>query len=255
MGKTNAIILSLTLLCGITLFTSAVHASGNREKEAEELSTLSSISVSPKIKLKISGVEDRKIEVITVSERSDSYSIGVMLCPQSLQESSNEWGTKIQGIYDSNNLSLRYIDEGKFWQIPHITLCIFKNVKFANIENFQGIFQVLENASVKFKAASFEFMGKGDVLVTLPDFSNIERLKELNVSTINYIEESEFFPLDQGDYQIDRNTKKGKFKPHMSLNTSVAYQQRKKVRASLLNNMESLNLDLNYVVITATNEW
>lgn len=249
MSKLKSIFLGISLLCGMVFFIYTAHASGKREGKPEEESTANTIKILPKL------LEDRKIDVITIPGRPDSYSIGVMLCPKSLQESSIQWSKKIQGIYDNANLPLQYIDEGKFWQIPHITICIFKSVKLANIEKFQGIFQALDSESVKFQAASFEFMGRGDTLVAMPDSSAVDEIKELNALTLNYIENSKLFPLDQKTYQIDRNTKKGKLKPHMSLNTSVGYPHRKKVTANLLKNISSLNLDLNHVVITATNEW
>lgn len=153
-----------------------------------------------------------KIDIITDPKKPDLYSIGIMLCPTFPQEARTQWRETIQSIYDRNRLDLRYVDENKFWEVPHITLCIIKRVKFDDIQKFESIFQLVSEASVLFKASFFEFMGRGDMLVARPDDRTSELTKDLNAIIVGDINENDLFKTKGKTYPIDQHTKKDRFK-------------------------------------------
>jgi hypothetical protein len=200
----------------------------------------------------LSRVESKKIDIVTDASKRDSYSIAINLCVT--EADRGQFSEKIQRIYDAHNLNLTYKDEGKFWQTPHVTLVIFEKVKLQNIEQFQGIFPLLNTISVQFTPTTCEFFGKGDWLVTKPNPSTAKKIKQLNARVIDWVHEN----ISPETYKIQNNTTKNKITPHISLNTTISTKQldeKYHIKNILSKSLKSAPIDLEDVIITATNEW
>lgn len=160
-------------------------------------------------------VVSQKIEVVTNANKQNSYTVAVSLCIK--RSDRREFAQKLQQIYDTQNHKLTYVDEGKFWQVPHITLAIFEKVKLENIEKFHGILEHLGATSLQFIPSTCAYFGKGNWLVVKPHPNIDVKIKELNAQIIDWAQANVKPEL----YKVQRNTSKNKIIPHMALNTTV----------------------------------
>jgi hypothetical protein len=196
--------------------------------------------------------EDNRVEIFTDSTKGDSYTVCVSLALENSQDSRSHFAKKMQTIYDQHNLQLTYTDEGKFWQLPHLTLVMFEKVKLENIKAFEGLFDHLEGTRLEFTPKTYNFLGRGDQLVTMPTPSLTEEAKKLNSDIMAWVKEN----IEQSHYRISRNTLLQNFKPHLSLNTDV-YDKRGqgRIRRILGLSLNSTVIKLDHISITCTNEW
>lgn len=202
--------------------------------------------------LPLAKISTEKIEIMTNINKKDSYTVAVSLCiPESER---NAFAGKMQNIYDTHHLNLTYIDEGKFWQVPHVTLVIFEKVRLENIEKFQGIFALLNALSVQFTPSTCEFFGKGDWLVVKPHSNIAKNIKGLNERVIDWVQEN----ITPQTYKIQSNTAKNIIKPHMAINTTVPtmnWGSKHYITKIISQELKSMTISLQNIVITATNEW
>lgn len=195
---------------------------------------------------------NQKIEIITDANKKDSYSVAVSLCIK--QSDRGEFAQKVQQIYNAENLKLDYVDEGKFWQVPHITLAIFEKVKLENIDKFHGIIEYLGAPSLQFINSTCAYFGKGDWLVTKPNRPIELKIKELNARVIDWAQAN----IMPAMYKVQRNTAKNKIIPHMALNTTVKtidLETKRCITRKLNKALKAMPITLEEVIITATNEW
>lgn len=194
----------------------------------------------------------RKIEIITDPNKQNSYTVAISLCIK--QSDRGSFAEKIQKIYNTHNLNLTYIDEGRFWQTPHVTLVIFEKVKLQNIECFHSIFGLLENTSLQFIPTTCKLFGKGDWLVTMPSTNIAAKIKELNAGVIEWAQGNVPF----NTYKIQNNTSMKKITPHMALNTTVStanWDEKRYIIKAINKDIKSVPIALEDVTITATNTW
>lgn len=192
-----------------------------------------------------------KIEVISDPAKPNSYSVCISLSFSEAQEERIKFAKKVQETYDDNELSLTYIDEGKFWQNPHVTIAMFEKVKLENISKFQVLFEKLKKTNIPFQPRTYSFFGQGDQLVAIPNTAASAKIKVLNSQIIDWVGEN----IESTHYKIARNNTKKKFKPHLSLNTSVKKNLQVSVREILCQTLNATVVNLGQVIITATNQW
>ncbi|WP_232223233.1 hypothetical protein [Candidatus Odyssella acanthamoebae] len=193
-----------------------------------------------------------RVEIFTDPTKGDSYTVCVSLAIEDSEVSRTKFAKEIQAIYDHHNLKLTYSDDGKFWQLPHLTLVMFEKVKLKNIKAFDGIFEQLKGTKLDFIPESYGFFGRGDQLISMPPSSLTEEAKKLNADILAWVNES----LDKSYYRVCRNTLMKNLKPHLSLNTCVNDKNvQGRVRRILGQSLNATVIKLDHVIITSTNEW
>jgi len=215
-----------------------------KEKQQKTTNKLSGASLG--------SLGEKSIEIVTNLGKRNAYSVAISLCVKPSERS--KFGEKIQGIYDTHGLNLKYVDEGKFWQIPHVTLVLFEKVKLEDVAQFQGFFEQLNSVSLQFKPTNCSFLGRGDWLVVTTDAPTAIKFRNLNSQMIDWAEEE----LTPKTYKISWNSTKKKFLPHISLNTTVGASElysKDAIKRAIGAALRSTIIDLEHVVITATNEW
>lgn len=215
-----------------------------KEKQPQTINKLSGASLK--------SLGEKSIEVVTNPDKRNAYSVAISLCINPSERS--KFAEKIQKIYDTHRLKLKYVDEGKFWQIPHVTLVLFEKVKLEDVGQFHVFFEQFNSVSLQFKPTTCRFLRRGDWPVVNTDAQTAIGFATLNSQMIDWAEKK----LTPKTYKISKNSAKDKFLPHISLNTTVEASElnsKDRIKRTIGAALRSTVIDLGNVVITATNEW